>query len=63
MWRRRWLLAVPTAECLFGHILSNIMAPTIVLLTTRVPAVILAEASISFLGFGIPLPTPSSGDA
>ena len=43
------------------HILPNIMAPTIVLFTTRVPAVILTEAAMSYLGFGIPPPTPSWG--
>jgi len=43
------------------HILPNIMAPTIILFTVRVPNVILAEASLSFLGFGIPPPNPSWG--
>jgi peptide/nickel transport system permease protein len=43
------------------HILPNIMAPTIVLFTHRVPSIILIEASLSFLGFGIPPPTPSWG--
>ena len=37
------------------------MAPAIILFTTRVPNVILIEASLSFLGFGIPPPTPSWG--
>ena len=50
-----------TAKILIRHILPNIMAPTIILFTTRVPNVILAEASLSFLGFGIPPPTPSWG--
>jgi len=43
------------------HILPNIMAPIIILFTTRIPAVILAEASLSFLGLGIPPPAPSWG--
>jgi peptide/nickel transport system permease protein len=46
---------------LFRHILPNIMAPIIILFSTRVPSVILSEASLSFLGFGIPPPTPSWG--
>ena len=50
-----------TTRILTRHILPNIMAPTIILFTTRVPNVILTEASLSFLGFGIPLPTPSWG--
>jgi peptide/nickel transport system permease protein len=50
-----------TLTILLRHILPNIMAPTIVLFTTRVPNVILVEASLSFLGFGIPPPAPSWG--
>jgi peptide/nickel transport system permease protein len=50
-----------TAKILIRHILPNILAPAIILFTTRVPNVILAEASLSFLGFGIPPPTPSWG--
>ncbi len=43
------------------HILPNVMAPIIIIFTTQVPAMILTEASLSFLGFGIPPPTPSWG--
>lgn len=43
------------------HILPNIMAPLIVLFTTRLAAVILAESGLSFLGLGIPPPAPSWG--
>ena len=43
------------------HILPNIMAPTIILFSIRVPNAILSEAALSFLGFGIPPPTPSWG--
>ena len=50
-----------TPRVIISHILPNIMAPTIVLFTTRVPNVILIEASLSFLGFGIPPPAPSWG--
>ncbi|GAI60882.1 unnamed protein product, partial [marine sediment metagenome] len=50
-----------TRRILTRHILPNIMAPTIILFTLRVPAVILTEASLSFLGFGIPPPLPSWG--
>jgi len=50
-----------TTRILTRHILPNIMAPTIVLLTVRVPAIIIAEATLSFLGFGIPPPFPSWG--
>ncbi len=43
------------------HILPNIMAPVIIIFSTQVSGVILAEASLSFLGLGIPPPIPSWG--
>jgi peptide/nickel transport system permease protein len=54
-------IGCPTWKVLFKHILPNIMAPVIILFTTRMPGMILAEASISFLGLGIPPPSPSWG--
>jgi len=49
------------SRIMIRHILPNIMASTIILFTTQVPGVILTEASLSFLGFGIPPPAPSWG--
>jgi peptide/nickel transport system permease protein len=49
------------SRVILRHILPNILAPTIILFSTRVPNVILTEASLSFLGFGIPPPTASWG--
>jgi peptide/nickel transport system permease protein len=46
---------------MFVHILPNVMAPIIILLTTRMASMILVEASLSFLGYGIPPPEPSWG--
>lgn len=43
------------------HILPNIMAPIIILFTIEMGSAILAEATLSFLGFGIPPPEPSWG--
>jgi peptide/nickel transport system permease protein len=43
------------------HILPNIMASIIIFFTLRVPGVIMTEAALSFLGFGIPPPEPSWG--
>ncbi|HEY7268213.1 MAG TPA: ABC transporter permease [Dehalococcoidia bacterium] len=43
------------------HLLPNTISLIIVLFTLRIPAVILAEASLSFLGLGIPPPNPSWG--
>lgn len=52
---------VPVIRILRKHILPNIMAPIIILFTIDMGAAIIAEASISFLGFGIPPPIPSWG--
>ncbi len=46
---------------LWHHVLPNIMPVAIVLFTIRVGAVILAEAGLSFLGLGVPPPTPTWG--
>lgn len=50
-----------TGWTLIRHILPNVMAPIVILFTTRMPAIILGEASLSFLGLGIPPPAPSWG--
>jgi len=54
-------IGCPTRRILTRHILPNIMAPIIVSFSMTVPGVILAEATLSFLGFGIPPPMPSWG--
>jgi peptide/nickel transport system permease protein len=46
---------------LFRYILPNVMAVVIVLATLQLGIAILAEATISFLGFGVPPPQPSWG--
>lgn len=50
-----------TGHVLWKHILPNIMPVVIVLFTTRIGAVILTEAGLSFLGLGIPPPAPTWG--
>lgn len=54
-------IGATTGRILWRHILPNIMPPIIVLFTTRVGAVILAESGLSFLGLGIPPPAPTWG--
>ena len=46
---------------LIRHILPNILPTAIILFTIDVPDIILIEAGLSFLGFGIPPPQPSWG--
>jgi peptide/nickel transport system permease protein len=43
------------------HILPNVMAPYLILITAYIGQAILLEASLSFLGLGVVEPTPSWG--
>ena len=44
------------------HVLPNVIAPLLASVTFAVNGAILLEAGLSFLGVGIPLPTPSWGN-
>jgi peptide/nickel transport system permease protein len=46
---------------MFVDILPNLMGPVLVLATLYIPTAIIVEATLSFLGIGIPEPTPSWG--
>jgi len=46
---------------LTSHILPNALGPVLVIATVNVSAMILAEASLSFLGIGVRPPTPAWG--
>jgi peptide/nickel transport system permease protein len=54
-------IGASTPRILFRHILPNVMALAIVIMTTLLGAAILAEASLAFLGLGIPEPAASWG--
>lgn len=47
---------------IFLHMLPNAMAPVLVSAVFGIAGAILTESSLSFLGFGVPPPTPSWGD-
>lgn len=46
---------------IFRHVLPNAMAPVLVSATFGVAGAILTESGLSFLGFGVTIPTPSWG--
>jgi peptide/nickel transport system permease protein len=49
------------ALILWRHILPNVLPPVTVVATFSVARIIIAEASLSFLGLGVPPPVPSWG--
>jgi peptide/nickel transport system permease protein len=55
------LLGVPRATIALRHVLPNALPPIIVVATLSLGLAILAEATLSFLGVGLPPTTPSLG--
>jgi len=55
-------LGASPARIIFIHMLPNAMAPVLVAVVFGVAGAILTESGLSFLGFGVPPPTPSWGD-
>ena len=49
-------------EIIVKHILPNTLGPLLVTLTFRIPSVILAESTLSFIGLGVEPPRPSWGN-
>ncbi len=54
-------LGLPTSRIIFRHIIPNVLGPVIVYATLTVPAVMLLEAGLSFLGLGVQPPQSSWG--
>ena len=55
------VLALPPARIVFRHLLPNCMPPLIVIATVQVASAITLEATLSFLGLGLPITEPSLG--
>jgi peptide/nickel transport system permease protein len=55
------LIGQPMAHILFRHILPNVMGPVLVIATLGLGLAILTEATLSFLGLGVPATQPSLG--
>jgi peptide/nickel transport system permease protein len=54
-------LALPPGRIVFRHLLPNCLPPLIVVATVQVAAAIALEATLSFLGLGLPITEPSLG--
>jgi peptide/nickel transport system permease protein len=55
------VIGVAPLRIMFKHVLPNVMGPVLVLATIQVAAAILTEATLSFLGVGVPPTSPSLG--
>lgn len=54
-------LALPARVIVFRHLLPNCLPPMIVVATVQVAGAIALEATLSFLGLGLPITEPSLG--
>ncbi len=54
-------LALPKWRIMFRHLLPNCLPPLIVIATQQVARAIALEATLSFLGLGVPITEPSLG--
>lgn len=54
-------LGLPWRRILFRHLLPNCLPPLIVVLTMQIARAITLEATLSFLGLGVPITEPSLG--
>ena len=55
------VIGVAPLRIIVRHVLPNVMGPVMVLATIQVAAAILTEATLSFLGVGVPPTSPSLG--
>ena len=49
------------ARIIFGQILPAVMTTVVVQITMNIPGYVMSEAGLSFLGFGVPMTTPTWG--
>ena len=55
-------LGVKESKIIFSHIIPNVMSVCLVSITLAFGTSMLTESSLSYLGFGVPLPTPTWGN-
>jgi peptide/nickel transport system permease protein len=55
------VMQIPAGRILLGHVLPNILGPVIVISTLGLAVAIISEATLSFLGVGLPPTEPSLG--
>jgi len=55
------VIGVPRARIMRRHVLPNVLGPVLVLATIHIATAIITEATLSFLGVGVPPTSPSLG--
>ena len=55
------LVGLPTPVIMLRHVLPNVIGPVLVILTINLGLAIITEATLSFLGVGLPATQPSLG--
>jgi peptide/nickel transport system permease protein len=55
------VIGIHPVRIMLGHIVPNVMGPTLVMATIGVALAVIIEATLSFLGIGVPPTTPSLG--
>lgn len=55
------VIGLPGYTILFRHILPNVMGPVLVIATIQLALAVITEATLSFLGVGVPPTSPSLG--
>jgi len=55
------VIGVRPLAIMFKHVLPNVLGPVLVLATVHIATAIITEATLSFLGVGVPPTTPSLG--
>ena len=55
------VIGLPSRQIMLRHILPNVMGPVLVIATINLAAAVLTEATLSFLGVGMPPTYPSLG--
>jgi peptide/nickel transport system permease protein len=55
------VIGVPSWKIMLSHVLPNVTGPVLVIATINVATAIITEATLSYLGVGVPQTTPSLG--
>ena len=55
------VIGVPSLAIMFRHVLPNVLGPVLVIATLNIASAIISEATLSFLGVGMPPTQPSLG--